>query len=601
MRVKRTDSRIPKRKRRSSINAFSSHFRKMKKSLVVFVILGLFATQHLFAQKRADEKQAIRWVEKTLKGLPLREKIGQMINVPFNTEFANFEGDRFAQIRRQIEQNKVGGFTVFRGEANAIAALTNEAQRLSKIPLFFSADYERGLRMQSRTGTSFTTNMGVAAAGDPQAAYRQGKIICDEMRAIGVNWLFGPVADINNNPDNPVINIRSYGADPKNVGAFVTALSTGVKEHGCLATLKHFPGHGDTATDSHIGLSVVPIDRTRLDAVELVPFKMAIDGGVDSVMTAHVAVPNVTGDNLPGTLSTKISTEILRGDLKFDGIITTDSMEMGAITKNYPNGQSAVMAVKAGADVVLFPPDPDKAINAIEEAVKKGEITEERINQSVRRLLTAKYRIGLVHDRFVDLAQVNHKIERPENVKEANRTAEKSITLLRNGEDVFPLSIERANAALFIVIAADDDAAEGAILIPEIQRRAPRARTVRLDPRTTPDEYRKVFSDAAAYGSIVIAPFVKRAALKGTVALPENQAAFVKQLLGTSKQVAVVAFGSPYLIRQFPEAKTYAVTYAIEDVAQFAAARTMFGEVPFSGKLPVAVPGIFEIGAGIAK
>ncbi|MEP7213347.1 MAG: glycoside hydrolase family 3 N-terminal domain-containing protein [Acidobacteriota bacterium] len=573
----------------------------MKKSLVLFVLIGLFAPQYLFAQTPRNDKQSAQWVEKALKELSLREKIGQMINVPFNTEFTNFNSDRFARIRWQIEQNKVGGFTVFRGEANAIAALTNEAQRLSKIPLFFSADYERGLRMQSRTGTSFTTNMGVAAAGDPQAAYRQGKIICDEMRAIGVNWLFGPVADINNNPDNPVINIRSYGADPTSVGEFVTALSRGVKERGCLATLKHFPGHGDTATDSHIGLSVVPIDRKRLDAVELVPFKMAINGGVDSVMTAHVAVPNVTGDNLPGTLSPKISTDILRGDLKFDGIITTDSMEMGAITKNYPNGQSAVMAIKAGADVVLFPPDPEKAINAIEEAVKKGEITEERINQSVRRLLAAKYRIGLVQDRFVDLSQVNHKIEQPENVKEANATAERSITLLRNGDNFFPLPAGKADSALFVVIAADDDAMEGSVLIPEIQRRAPRAKVIRLDPRSTPDEYRKVLSDAAAYSTIVIAPFVKRAALKGTVALPENQADFVKQLLNTGKSVGVVAFGSPYLIRQFRDVKTYVVTYAIEDVAQFAAARAIFGEVPFSGRLPVAVPGLFEIGAGVAK
>ncbi len=574
----------------------------MKKLFVFLLLFGLFSGQIIFAQKtpKAD-KAAEKWVETTLKSLTLREKIGQMIIVPFNAEFANFDSDKFANIRRQIEQNKVGGFTLFRGEANSVAALTNEAQKLSKLPLFFSADYERGLRMQLRTGTPFTTNMGVAATGDASATFRQGKIICEEMRAIGANWLFAPVADINNNPDNPVINIRSFGADPNKVGEFVAALSRGAKAGNCLSTLKHFPGHGDTATDSHIGLSVISADRAHLDAVELVPFKMGIEAGVDSIMTAHLAVPKVTGDDLPATLNPKINNDILRKDLNFKGIITTDSMEMGAITKNFPNGESAVMAIKAGADVVLFPPDVEKAIAAIEAAIKNGDITEERINDSVRRLLAAKYRLGLVQNRLVDLAKVNQIVEKPENVLEANRTAEKSITLLRNDDNIFPMTKEKAGKTLFVVIAADDDAVEGAAFIPEIQRRVPQAKIVRLDPRSTSEEYEKVLTQAKNADSVILAPFVKRAALKGTVALPENQTAFVKKMLALEKPVAVVAFGSPYLIRQFPEVKNYVVTYAIEEVAQTAATRAMFGEVPFQGKLPVNIPNLFEIGAGITK
>jgi len=573
----------------------------MKKWFVSFVLLSLIGQTYIFAQTPKPDKKAEKWVAETLRNLTLRERIGQMIIVPLNGEFTNTLSEKFAQMRRQIVENKVGGFTLFRGEANSIAALTNEAQRLARIPLFFSADYERGLRMQLRTGTPFTTNMGVAASGDAAAAYRQGKIICEEMRAIGANWLFAPVADINNNPDNPVINIRSFGADPQRVGEFVAALSGGVREANCLSTLKHFPGHGDTATDSHIGLSIVPLDRARLDAVEFVPFRAGIDGGVDAIMTAHLAVPKVTNDELPATLNPKISIDILRKDLKFGGIITTDSMEMGAITKNFPNGASAVMAIKAGADVVLFPPNVEKAIEAIEAAIKKGDITEERIDESVRRLLTAKYRLGLIENAQVDLAKVNESVEKPENVREANRTAEKSITLLRNDDNIFPIAIGKANKTLFVVIAADDDAVEGIAFIPEVQRRAPKAKIVRLDLRSTREEYEKVTSDAAQFDAIVLAPFVKRAALKGTVALPENQTNFIKQTIALNKPVAVVAFGSPYLIRQFPEAKNYIVTYAIEEVAQTAAARAIFGEVPFSGKLPVSVPGIFEIGAGTVK
>ncbi|HEX9930606.1 MAG TPA: glycoside hydrolase family 3 N-terminal domain-containing protein, partial [Pyrinomonadaceae bacterium] len=490
---------------------------------------------------------------------------------------------------------------LFRGEANSIAALTNELQRMSKHPLLFAADYERGLRMQLRTGTPFTTNMGVGATGDVQAAYRQGKIIAEEMRAIGVNWLFAPVADINNNPDNPVINIRSFGASPERVGEFVSALAKGVRDGGALATLKHFPGHGDTATDSHIGLSIVPVDKQRIEAVELVPFKMGIGSGVDAVMTAHLAMPKVTGDEVPGTLNPKITTDILRKELGFNGIVTTDAMEMGAIKKTYSDEKSVVMAVKAGADIVLLPSDARKTIDSIEAAVKSGELTEERINESVRRLLSAKYRLGLTQNRLVDLAKVNQLMEKPENVREANQTAEKSITLLRNGDNILPMTAEKANKTLFVVIAADDEPIEGVALMPEIARRAPRAKIIRLDPRTISEEYSAAVKQAADYDAIVIAPFVKRAALKGTVALPENQTNFVRQMLALNKPVAVVAFGSPYLIRQFPEAKNYVAAYAIEEVAQTAAARAMFGEVPFTGKLPVSVPGIFEIGAGISK
>jgi beta-N-acetylhexosaminidase len=309
----------------------------------------------------------------------------------------------------------------------------------------------------------------------------------------------------------------------------------------------------------------------------------------------------VTGDELPGTLNPKITTEILRKDLKFDGIITTDSMEMGAITKNFPNGESAVMAIKAGADVVLFPPETEKAIVAIEAAVKNGTLTEQRLDESVRRLLHAKYRLGLVQNRFVDLGKVNQLVEKPENVREAHATAEKSITLLRHTDDIFPLTKERAAKALFVVIAADDDPVEGATFIPEIQRRAPSGKIARLDTRSTPAEYDKVLEQAKTGELIVLAPFVKRAALKGTVALPENQTNFVKSVLALKKPTAVIAFGSPYLIRQFPEAPNYVVTYAIEDVAQAALVRAMFGEVKFMGRLPVNIPGLFEIGDGLTK
>lgn len=568
------------------------------KRIIAVVLLVALAAQMGSAQK--EDKKRDKWVEKTLRSLTLREKIGQMINMRMSGEFANLSSEKFAEYRREIEESKIGGFTVYRGESNAVAALTNELQRISKVPLLFAADYERGLRMGLRNGTPFTTNMGLAATGDLEAARRQGRIICEEMRAIGVNWLFAPVVDINNNPDNPVINIRSFGADPRKVGEFGSALVRGVRDANCLSTLKHFPGHGDTATDSHIGLSVVPIDRQRLDSVELVPFRMAIEAGADSVMTAHVALPNITGDNVPSTLSPKISTDILRKDLKFDGIISTDAMEMGAIKKTYSDERSAVMAVVAGADVVLLPNSTKVAIDSIEAAVRSGEITEARIDESVRRLLRAKFRLGLSTNRFVDPSAVNRIVERPENVRDANAIAERSMTLLRNKNDLLPITAAAVEKTMFVVVAADDDPVEGAALIPEIQRRAPNAKIAKLDPRSTAADYERVLGDAKQADRIVLAVFVKRAANKGTVALPDIQTGFVRAAIA-AKPAAVVAFGSPYLIRQFPEAEVYAVTYAIEEVAQFAAAKAIFGETRFSGKLPVSIPGIFEIGDGISK
>jgi beta-N-acetylhexosaminidase len=316
-------------------------------------------------------------------------------------------------------------------------------------------------------------------------------------------------------------------------------------------------------------------------------------------MTAHVAVPNVSGDEIPSTLNQKISTDILRKELNFSGIIITDAMEMGAIVKNYSEEKSVVMAVKAGADVVLLPTDTKKTIDAIEAAVKGGELTEARIDQSVQRLLAAKYKLGLTESRFVDVNKVMQQLEKPENVRDANATAEKSITLLKNEDAILPMNVEKARKTLFVVVTADEDPEEGRTFVPEILKRSDTIKVARIDLRSNKEEYDKTLALAANYENLVIVPFVKRAASKGTVALPEAQAEFIRQSIALQKPVAVIAFGNPYLIRQFPAIKNYVVTYSIEEIAQMAAIKTLFGEIPFQGKLPVSIPGISEVGAGL--
>src|SRR4051812_20801438 len=381
-------------------------------------------------QRRADGEA--RWVEETLKSLSLRERLGQMLLAAVQVEQAT--GVRLEELKRQLTELGLGGVVVRGGTPETVAALTNELQRTSRVPLLVGADYERGLRMQMKSaGTPFTNNMGVAAAGDPRAAYEQGKITAQEARAVGVNWLFGPVADLNNNPDNPVINVRSFGEDPRRVAEFVTAAVRGTREGGALSTAKHFPGHGDTAVDSHIGLPTIRADRARLERLELVPFRAAVAAGVDSVMTAHVALPLLTGDDLPATLSPKVTTDLLRRELKFDGLVVTDSLGMGAITKGFPGGEASVRAIQAGADVALTPPELKAALDALEEAVKSGRLSIERIDESVRRILRAKYRLGLTERRTVDPQAVKSLFERPEALESARRVAEASITLLRDG------------------------------------------------------------------------------------------------------------------------------------------------------------------------
>lgn len=548
----------------------------------------------------AAEKQ---WVEKTLRSLSLRERIGQMIVTGVLGDYKNVSGEKFAETRRQIIENKVGGFVFYRGDAFELAALTNEMQRLSKVPLLMAADFERGLPMQIRSGTSFTHNMGIAAAGDTRMSYRKGRIIAEEMRAIGINWLYGPVSDVANNPGNTMVNVRSYGENPQRTAEFVAAEVRGLRDGGVLSTAKHFPGHGDTPVDSHIIMPVININRERFNAVELAPFRAAIAAGLDSLMTAHIALPEITGDNIPASLSPKINVDLIRKELNFDGIITTDSLGMGAIIKNYKGAEGALQAIKAGADVALLPPDPKAAIDAVEQAVLRGEIPREQIDTSVRRLLRAKYRVRLADakNRTVDLTVVNRVIEKPENVRAANEIAEKSITLLRNENNILPLSTKRAQNAMFIIAAGDDDPDQGNVFKAAVEQRATTggARVVKVDKRTTAKEYEQLLSEAEKAETVIVAPFVKRAALKGTIELPEMEAKFIRQLIDEKRNVAVVAFGSPYQLQQFPKARVYMAAWAVEDVAQSAAARAIFGETAIRGRSPVSLPGFFKIGDGL--
>ena len=570
----------------------------MKKLALILIFAILFSPQTFRAQTKKVVSEKI-WVENILKSLTLREKIGQMMVTGVLGDYKNVDGDKFAEVRKQILENKVGGFVFYRGDALELAALTNEMQRIAKVPLLLAADFERGLPMQIRSGTSFTHNMGIAAAGNPLDSYRKGQIIAEEMKAIGINWLYGPVSDVLNNPANSMVNVRSYGENSETVSKYVAEEVRGLRDGGVLSTAKHFPGHGDTPIDSHINTPTINISRERFETVELAPFRAAIAAGLDSFMTAHIALPNVTGDNVPASLSPQINQDLVRKQLKFDGIITTDSLGMGAITKNYSPTESSVLAIKAGADIALLPPNPKTAIDAVEKAVLSGEIPVKQIDDSVRRILKAKYRVGLANAKSVDLANVNRVVEKQANVKFANDLAERSMTLFRNENNILPLGAKRVAKTMFVIVAGDDDFDQGMIFKAAIEQRAKNSKIVRVDKRTTKDEYEQILTDAKRAETVVIAPFVKRAALKGTIALPDAEAEFIQKAISANKRTAIVAFGSPYQIQQFPAARTYLAAWAVEDVAQTAAARAIFGETSITGRSPVALPNFFKIGDGL--
>lgn len=403
------------------------------------------------------DRDGEKWADKTLRKLTLEEKIGQMFMLRAPAEFLNLASPEYTQLRDAIQKYHVGGLLLtvraegpflYRNPPYEAAMFANQLQRESELPLIVAADFERGLAMRFYSTTAFPHAMAFAATGKLEYAETMGRVTAQESRALGVEWGLFPVADVNSSPANPIINTRAFSEDPQEAGAFAAAYIKAARENGLLTTAKHFPGHGDTDTDSHLGLARVTGDRARLDAVELVPFRKAIEAGVDSVMVAHLTVPALEPDpERIATTSPAVVNRLLRGELGFRGVVVTDAMDMGALTRLFPaepgknsSGRAAVEAVKAGNDVILLPADLDASFNALLAAVQSGEISEERIDLSVRRILRMKASVGLNKARLVEMEGLSHVIARPENLAAAREVAEAAVTLVRDNGQVLPLN-----------------------------------------------------------------------------------------------------------------------------------------------------------------
>jgi beta-N-acetylhexosaminidase len=540
--------------------------------------------------------------------MTLREKVGQLM-MPFVLgNFAPEGSDTHNRIVDVIEQEHIGGVIMSVGSPSEVAVKLNDLQEHSKYPLLVSADLETGAGFRFRGAvhiptsialggaTSFPSLMAFGATGDPRHAYELGKITAIEARAMGVHVPFAPVLDVNNNPENPIINIRSFGEDPNAVAELGVAFVRGLQDFGGVATGKHFPGHGDTETDSHLALPIIRLDRARLDAIELVPFRAAIDAGVQGIMTAHIAVPSITGEAMPSTLSGRMLTDLLRSELGFEGIIFTDAMDMAAVNRLYPRGEAAVRAVLAGADVIVMPANVKQAIDAIVKAVDGGRLTEARLDESVGRLLRLKEKLGLAEERTVPLEMIPEVVGVPEHMEMAREVAERSITLIQNTRNLLPLRGTRSARVLSVSFRNPGQVLSGRYFDRRLRGTYPRLVARTVDERTNAEAYEDLLTRAGQSGLVVVSVYSNFA---GRVELPDATVEFVNELANRNITHVVISFGNPYLISMFPDAQAYMLAWSSSDYSQEAAADALFGGIAITGRTPTGMDPFFAVGDGI--
>ncbi len=541
------------------------------------------------------------WARDTLSRLSLEEKAAQLVGVRAYGIYRHPDTPEARRLRDEVTRLKVGCVVVFESEVETLPRLLNDLQTAADVPLLIAADVERGVSMRVRRGgVPLPSAMALAATGSLDAARFAGEVTARESRALGIHWAFAPVADVNNNPDNLIINIRSFGDDPEAVGRLVAAFVEGARTGGLLTTVKHFPGHGDTAVDSHLQLASIPGDRGRLEKVELLPFRRAIEAGADAVMLGHIASPALDPSGAPASLSKPVVTDLLRGEMGFRGLVVTDAMEMKGVRAAW-TGEAAVRALAAGADMVLLPPDPEVAVAAIARAVREGQLPHSRLDDAVLRVLTLKDKVGLSRERLVDISRVVKEVGRPEDIARAEEIARRSITLVRNRGGVLPLRANEPLRLLHLVLSSDlrNEAIQG-IIEDELAARAIPTDTVSLGPEVSEDSTARILAEVNEHTHGIVSAFARVTAARGTAAMSPSHARLIDQLLGAGRPAVIVSYGSPYLLQQFPKAPVYLAAYGSAESSQRAAVAALFGEYGLSGKLPVTLPALHDRGHGIA-
>ena len=572
--------------------------------------------------KFEPSKKAWESADKKLKKMSVEEKVGQLVHVGVNARFANQDSAFFLDLKRHVVENKVGGIIFFGAPIYETTHLANRMQELAEIPLLMSIDAETGMGMRFGDAINFPWAMAVAATGDPEFARKVGVVTGREAKAIGIHHVFAPVLDVNNNADNPVINVRSFGEDPHDVARFGVAFIEGLQSQRVLATAKHFPGHGDTNVDSHRGLPVINYSRERLETIELIPFRKAVEAGVASVMIAHIGLPQIDATEMkplktsirpsytesevvvenaviPASLTPKVITDILRKDMNFQGLVVTDALDMSGLTMYVDQDEAAVLAVNAGADILLKPANAKSAIDGLLNAVKTGRVTEARLNDSARKILAWKHELGLLKQKITPLGEIDRIVSNTETGALTEEISARAITLVRNDADLVPL---KKDAGVCLLGMSNGFEGEGIM--------GPLSRTLRdgglkfnavlLQDNSTPEQVSRARELVTGCNTVVAALYGRvRTGATNSGLLPEAGAAILRELLDNNRKVVGISFGNPYLLGAFPKMKTYVVAYGDMPSLQRSAAKAIIGTQDISGRLPITLPGLYPRGTGI--
>lgn len=551
------------------------------------------------------------WADSVLGSLTLREKAAQLVWAFSLGDYVPDDSPAWRQVSSWITGQHIGGLIMSVGSPLEIAGKLNRMQSLSKVPLLIGADYETGAGMRARGGyflpnaidlggaTVFPPEMAMGATGDPALAYAQGRATAIEGRALGVHIDFTPVLDVNNNPGNPVINTRSYGEDPQQVARFGEATIRGIQDNGMIATGKHFPGHGDTETNSHLALPVVNVSRERLESVELVPFKAAVASGVGAIMSFHGVMPAFDSAGIPATLSHNVMTGVLRGEMGFNGLIISDAMDMKGGLIQFGLTEAVKRAIAAGLDIILQPSDVVQAIDAIVAGVNEGRYTEARLDQSVLRVLRAKERMGLGRNRMTNLGEIPGIVGDSSKLALARTIAEKSMTLVRDSLRQIPLARMPMLRVLSITVASRTDLGAGTVFNVELRAQYPNLRTELITTQDAGVNYERMRGAADSADVVVVSSYVGQAWDATTLNVSSSFAALINNLVERGKGPVMVTFGNPYLLQQLPRVGTYLVAWGGSPASQRAAARAIMGEAPITGHLPISIPPYVKRGTGI--
>lgn len=589
----------------------------------------------------SPEGQA-RWVQRTLDRMTLRQQAASLVVVAVTAGYAHVDSPERLRIEGLVRDLGIGGIAMWGGDPYDEALVIDRLQRLASIPLLVGTDNEWGLAMRVGGSSRFPKAMALGATMDTALARESGFVTGRETRAIGIHMGYGPVADVNNNPDNPIISIRSFGENPQQVARMARAWARGAQAAGMLVTPKHFPGHGDVSVDSHIDLPVVRVDWERLNQVELVPFRRLVEQGVDAIMVAHLWFPAFDPDEtVPASLSGQVIEGFLRGELGFEGLVVTDALRMGALVRYFGPEEVAVRAVEAGVDMLLLPVDAARTVDAIVDAVESGRISADRVRRAASRALVAKARVGLHVRRTVPLEQVDQVVGDPRVAGLAEAIARRSITVVKNEGNLLPLGTggvpappdsgrygrymppmaigpfqarlkrelgpepagqdtSRVSRVLFLGLSSDPGSGPlGSAFFSQLRQIYPGARQLSLYPDYGREEAAAAVAALDSSDLVVAAVFSRVRDQKGHAAVLESHAALLRYISAQGTPTAVAAFGPPYFLRQFPEVTAYVAAYDYTDRVQRAAGGVFLGAIAARGRLPVSLPGLYGVGWGI--